>query len=61
MSQDTERRHITVDTPQHNGMAESLNRRLLELVCTMLHQAGRAAEEEESTGGSTLRFLVENP
>lgn len=29
----------THDTPQHNGIAESLNRRLLECTCTMLHHS----------------------
>ena len=38
--QGTERRLTTADTPQHNGVAESLNRRLLERVRAMLHQAG---------------------
>jgi hypothetical protein len=37
--QGTERRLTTADTPQHNGVAESLNRRLLERVRAMLHQA----------------------
>ena len=35
----TERRLTTADTPQHNGIAESLNRRLLERVRAMLHQS----------------------
>jgi hypothetical protein len=37
--QGTERRLTTADTPQHNGVAESLNRRLLERVRAILHQA----------------------
>jgi hypothetical protein len=37
--QGTERRLTTHDTPQHNGVAESLNRRLLERVRAILHQA----------------------
>ena len=37
--QGTERRLTTADTPQHNGVAESLNRRLMECVRAMLHQA----------------------
>ena len=37
--QGTERRLTTADTPQHNGIAEALNRRLLERVRAMLHQA----------------------
>ena len=36
----TERRLTTHDTPQHNGVAEALNRRLLERVRAMLHQSG---------------------
>ena len=35
----TEQRLTTADTPQHNGIAESLNCRLLECVCAMLHQS----------------------
>ncbi len=37
--QGTERRFTTHDTPQHNGVAESLNRRLLEHVCAILHHS----------------------
>jgi transposase InsO family protein len=37
--QGTERRLMTVDTPQHNGVAESLNRRLMERTRAILHQA----------------------
>ena len=37
--QGTECRLTTHDTPEHNGVAEALNRRLLERVHTMLHQA----------------------
>jgi hypothetical protein len=36
----TERRLTTHDTPQHNGVAESLNRRILERVRAMLHHSG---------------------
>ena len=36
----TERRLTTADTPQHNGIAEALNRRILERVRAMLHQSG---------------------
>jgi hypothetical protein len=39
-SEGTERRLTTHDTPQHNGIAESLNRRLLEHVRAILHQSG---------------------
>ena len=35
--QGTERRLTTHDTPQHNGVAEALNRRLLERVRAMIH------------------------
>lgn len=35
----TERRLTTHDTPQHNGVAESANRRLLERVRALLHQS----------------------
>src|SRR6266702_759951 len=38
--QGTERRLTTHDTPQHNGVAESLNRRLLERVRAVLHHSG---------------------
>ena len=38
--QGTERRLTTVDMPQHNGIAESLNHQLLKRVHAMLHQAG---------------------
>ena len=34
-------RNLTVhDTPEHNGIAERLNRTLLEKVCAMLHASG---------------------
>jgi len=36
----TERRLTTADMPQHNGIAESLNRRLMERTHAILHQAG---------------------
>ena len=38
-SKGTEHRLTTHDTPQHNGIAESLNRRLLERTHPMLHQS----------------------
>jgi len=38
--QGTERRLTTHDRPQHNGVAESLNRCLVERVHTVLHQSG---------------------
>jgi len=37
--QGTERRLTTADTPQHNGVAVSLDRQLVERVRAMLHQA----------------------
>ena len=39
-AQGTERRLTTHDTPEHNGVAEALNHRILECVCAMLHQSG---------------------
>ena len=38
--QGTERRLTTHDTPQHNGVAESLNRRIMERVRAFLAQSG---------------------
>ena len=38
--QGTERRATTHDTPQHNGVAESLNRRLGERIRAVLHHSG---------------------
>ena len=38
--QGTERRLTTANTPQHNGVAESLNRRLMEQTRAIMHQAG---------------------
>jgi transposase InsO family protein len=38
--QGTEQRLTTHDTPQHNGIAESLNRRLMERVRALLHHSG---------------------
>ena len=38
--QGTERRATTHDTPQHNGVAESLNRRLAERIRAVLHHSG---------------------
>ena len=37
-AQGTERRLTTHDTPEHNGVAEALNRWILERVRAMLHQ-----------------------
>jgi transposase InsO family protein len=38
-SRGTERRLTTHDTPEHNGVAESLNRRVLERVWAVLHHS----------------------
>jgi hypothetical protein len=38
-TQGTEHCLTTHDTPQHNGVAESLNRRLLEHMCAILHHS----------------------
>jgi len=38
--QGTECRLTTHDTPQHNGVVESLNRRIMECVCACLIQSG---------------------
>jgi transposase InsO family protein len=37
--QGTERQLTTHDTPQHNGIAESLNCHLVECICALLHSA----------------------
>ena len=42
------------DTPQHNGIAESLNRRILERVRAMLHHA----ELPKSLWGEAALFAV---
>ena len=52
--QGTERRLTTHDTPQHNGVAESLNRRLLERVRAMLHYA----ELPKNLWGEAIMFAV---
>ena len=38
--QGTERRLTMADTPQHNGVAELLNRRIMEQTQVIMHQAG---------------------
>jgi hypothetical protein len=43
-----------MDTPQHNGIAESLNRRLLERVHAMLHQA----ELPKNLWAEAIQFAV---
>ena len=53
-SQGTERRLTTHDTPQHNGVAESLNRRLLERVRAVLHHSGLP----KSLWGEAVLFIV---
>ena len=53
-SQGTERRLTTHDTPQHNGVAESLNRRLLERVRAVLHHA----QLPKTLWGEALHFIV---
>jgi transposase InsO family protein len=53
-SQGTERRLTTHDTPQHNGVAESLNRRLLERVRAVLH----ASQLPKSLWGEAIQFIV---
>ena len=52
--QGTERRLTTHDTPQHNGVAESLNRRLLERVRAMLHHA----QLSKNLWGEAIMFAV---
>lgn len=53
-SQGTERRLTTNDTPQHNGVAESLNRRLLERVRAVIH----ASQLPKSLWGEAAQFIV---
>ena len=52
--QGTERRLTTHDTPQHNGVAESLNRRLLERVRAILHHSALP----KSLWGEAIHFAV---
>ena len=52
--QGTERRLTTHDTPQHNGVAESLNRRLLERVRAMLHYT----QLPKNLWGEAIMFAV---
>ena len=52
--QGTERRLTTHDTPQHNGVAESLNRRLLERVRAILHYSSLP----KSLWGEAIHFAV---
>jgi transposase InsO family protein len=53
-SQGTERRLTTHDTPQHNGVAESLNRRLLERVRAVLHHS----QLPKNLWGEAIHFIV---
>ena len=53
-SQGTKRRLTTHDTPQHNGVAESLNRRLLEQVRAVLHHS----QLPKNLWGEALHFIV---
>jgi hypothetical protein len=52
--QGTEHRLTTHDTPQHNGIAESLNRRLVECVRAVLHHSGLP----KTLWGEALHFVV---
>jgi len=52
--QGTERRLTTHDTPQHNSVAESLNRRLLKRVRAMLHHA----QLPKNLWGEAIMFAV---
>ena len=53
-SRGTERRLTTHDTPQHNGVAESLNRRLLERVRAVLH----SSQLPKFLWGEAIKFIV---
>jgi hypothetical protein len=52
--QGTEWRLTTHDMPQHNGIAESLNRRLLEQVCAILHHSSLL----KTLWGEAIHFTV---
>ena len=52
--QGTERRLTTHDTPQHNGVAESLNRHLVERMRALLHQSSLP----KSLWAEALHFVV---
>jgi transposase InsO family protein len=56
-SQGKERRLTTHDTPQHNGVAESLNRRLLERVRAVLHYS-QESQLLKSLCGEAALFIV---
>ncbi|TFY61298.1 hypothetical protein EVG20_g7113 [Dentipellis fragilis] len=53
-SEGMERRLTTHDTPQHNGVAEAHNRRLLKWVCAILHHSGLP----KSLWGEGIMFTV---
>jgi len=53
-SQGTERRLTTHDTPQHNGVAESLNRRLLERVRAVLYYS----KLPKNLWGEAIHFIT---
>ena len=52
--QGTERRLTTHDTPQHNGVAESLNRRLIERVRALMIQSGL----QKSLWAEAIQYVV---
>jgi Integrase core domain len=52
--QGTEQRLMMHDTPQHNGVAEALNRRLFEWVCAILHHL----KLPKSLWGEAVLFAV---
>lgn len=52
--QGTEQRLTALDTPQHNGAAESLNRRPVERVSAILHHSGLP----RSLWAEALHFIV---
>ena len=52
--QGTERRLTTCDTPQHNGVAESLNCRLLERICAILHHS----QLSNALWGEAIMFAI---
>ena len=53
-AQGTERRLTTRDTPQHNSVAESLNRRLLECVRAILHHS----QLSSALWGEAIMFAI---
>jgi transposase InsO family protein len=53
-SQGTECRLTTHDTPQHNGVTESLNRRIFERVCAVRHHA----QLPKTLWGEATHFII---